>query len=156
MSAYESESAGELQIRRDRALASNLALTPSNVRRIYGSVRSPPPPAIPMASRSGRQQNDTDGDFSTTQYLASAFPLAAVGVGTPSTATVTPSTTLPGGVGAGTRRSAPTTTTVRSTMGVGSVTRRTTSAGKEPRNVAPSSQTSSARRRANVRAAAEL
>ena len=154
MSTYESEDQEQLQIRRSRGLASNVALTPANVRRVYGSVRTPASPILPMASRSGRQPN-TDG-FDTDDFLRVAFPSAAIGVGTPPTATRTAPTAGPSGVGTGTRRSAPTATTARSTMGVGSVTRRTTSAGKEPRNTTSNTQSASARRRANVRAAAEL
>ena len=172
MTDYESESDGQLQIRRLRERASNVSLTPQNVQRVYGSIRTPARP------RMNTPQLDSDDlraldDFDTDAFLRNIpgfVPVTAtspIGTGTVPTTTAQSSTT---GVGVGTLSQPSTLATATTTsVGTGTVSvgkqprtatgkqpRATTSVGKQPRASPGASAHLAARRRRRAREAAEL
>lgn len=146
---YESESSGTLNIRRLRNEAADTTLSPSNVRRVVQSVRSPP--GRTMATHSGREGGHSSpraaeaaealDEESTALLQNMGFTVlrpSGVGVGaSPSTRPI-PSTS---GVGVGaspTARPTPSTSRIGRTTGVGSTARPPRRCGgKEPRRTPP-------------------
>lgn len=149
MTDYASESEGALQIRRDRGDAANADLTPTNVRRIYGSVRTPRQRtmASPRQRSSAAEVDDTLAavDDEGRAMLDSIFPPRTTGVGMGATTTTT-SAVAP----------IPSTSGLVSGIGMGATT-RPISVGKEPRTLpSPRSRSRLSRRQRAVRAASVL
>lgn len=150
MTDYASEAEGALQIRRDRGDAANADLTPTNVRRIYGSVRTPRQRtmASPRQRSSAAEVDDTLAavDDEGRAMLDSIFPPRTTGVGMGATTTTT-SAAAP----------IPSTSGLVSGIGMGATT-RPISVGKEPRTLpSPRSRSRLSRRRQRaVRAASVL
>ena len=87
MSEYASETEQQLLIWRQRSQASDVALTPTNVRRVYSDLRSPRRPT----QRAVVQLDDDEPDRILSSLFntgASATMTAGVGVGTATPITV--------------------------------------------------------------------
>lgn len=109
-SPYGSEDEEQLQIRRDRERASDVSLTPSNVSRIYDSLRTPNAPR--MAEPRARSADEIlDGALSDYFPHGRVRSPAGVGAGTTNRSTVPAGTT---GVGVGTVADDPQPSTSRS------------------------------------------
>lgn len=136
-SPYGSEDEEQLQIRRDRESAADSGLTPTNVRRIYVSLRTPTAPR--MAELRGRSTDDIlDGALSDYFPGGRVRSPAGVGAGTTARSTVPAGTT---GVGVGTVADDPQPSTSRSNppprrragTSAAVLASRSVSGGKEPR-----------------------
>ena len=127
MSEYASETEQQLLIRQECGQASDVALTPTNVRRVYSDLRSPRRPT----QRAMAQPHDDEPDHILSSLFntgTSATMTAGVGVGT-----ATPITVSAGTAPVGVRAPA-----VPRTSGI-----RTVSRGKEPRRTRRSRSRSS-------------
>lgn len=137
-SPYSSEDEELLQIRRDRDRASDLSLTPSNVRRVYGSVRTPTAPRMAEPPRARSADAILDGALRDYFPGGRVRSPAGVGAGTTDRSTVPAGTT---GVGVGTVADDPQPSTSRSNPPAGrragtsaaALASRSVSGGKEPR-----------------------
>lgn len=127
----------QLQIRRDRDRASDVSLTPSNVRRIYGSFLTPTAPR--MAEPRARSADEIlDGALSDYFPGGVVRSPAGVGAGTTNRSTVPAGTT---GVGVGTVADDPQSSTSRDNppsrrragTSAAALASRSVSGGKEPR-----------------------
>ena len=150
MTSYESEGSDQLQIRRERGSASNVSLTPQNVRRVYDSIRTPDAPLGRAAM--------TSPYFDVTELYNEVYGNNGVGVGNPNPTTTT-AVSNPTSVGVGAPPAQPSTSRIspppaRTGVGLGGVAAR--SIGKQPRASPGASARLSARRRRRVREAAEL
>lgn len=137
-SPYSSEDEELLQIRRDRDRASDLSLTPSNVRRVYGSVRTPTAPRMAEPPRARSADAILDGALNAYFPGGRVRSPSGVGAGTTDRSTVPAGTT---GVGVGTVADDPQPSTSRSDPPAGrragtsaaALASRSVSGGKEPR-----------------------
>lgn len=137
-SPYSSEDEELIQIRRDRDRASDLSLTPSNVRRVYGSVRTPTAPRMAEPPRARSADAILDGALRDYFPGGRVRSPAGVGAGTTDRSTVPAGTT---GVGVGTVADDPQPSTSRSNppaarragTSAAALASRSVSGGKEPR-----------------------